>query len=220
MGSQEAARAVSGGGSAGQQMMKSLSLLALVAGAVAQKPARIGEDGKPLLNRPDIEECMKRKSHMKIGNHNYFLSWREPWHKFEDWDWFNGRNFCRDRCMDLVSFDTPGEFKMFEEIMARDNVTSIYTSGRKCNFQNKGCDGKHLQPINVNGWFWAGAGNEGSLPRMYHTPSLPGHVLEKLGFLSLTTTRGLKRVPSRQKTTLALPLKACKSSTTRHASLC
>ena len=20
---------------------------------------------------------------MKIGNHNYFLSWREPWHKFE-----------------------------------------------------------------------------------------------------------------------------------------
>merc|ERR1712060_609425 len=137
MGSQEAARAVSGGGSAGQQMMKSLSLLALVAGAMAQKPARIGADGKPLLNGPDIEECMKRKSHMKIGNHNYFLSWREPWHKFEDWDWFNGRNFCRDRCMDLVSFDTPGEFKMFEEIMARDNVTSIYTSGRKCNFQNK-----------------------------------------------------------------------------------
>jgi len=148
----------------GQQMMKSLlSLLALVAGAIAQKPARIGADGKPLLNRPDIEECMKRKSHMKIGNHNYFLSWREPWHKFEDWDWFNGRNFCRDRCMDLVSFDTPGEFKMFEEIMARDNVTSIYTSGRKCNFQNKGCDGAHLQPINVNGWFWAGAGN-GRIP--------------------------------------------------------
>merc|ERR1712088_863336 len=58
MGSQEAARAVSGGGSAGQQMMKSLSLLALVAGAMAQKPARIGADGKPLLNRPDIEECI------------------------------------------------------------------------------------------------------------------------------------------------------------------
>jgi len=143
--------------------MKCVVVVSLLAGALAQKPARIGEDGKPLLNRPDIEECMKRKSHMKIGNHNYFLSWREPWHKFEDWDWFNGRNFCRDRCMDLVSFDTPGEFKMFEEIMARDNVTSIYTSGRKCNFQNKGCDGAHLQPINVNGWFWAGAGN-GRIP--------------------------------------------------------
>merc|ERR1711994_368107 len=81
MGSQDRAGGVSGDWEAGsQQMMKSLSLLALVAGAVAQKPARIGADGKPLLDRPDIEECMKRKSHMKIGNHNYFLSWREPWH--------------------------------------------------------------------------------------------------------------------------------------------
>ncbi len=26
-----------------------------------------------------------------------------------------------------------------------DNVSSIWTSGRKCNFQNKGCDGAHLQ---------------------------------------------------------------------------
>ena len=31
----------------------------------------------------------------------------------------------------------------------------MYTSGRKCNFQNKGCDAAHLQPININGWFWA-----------------------------------------------------------------
>ena len=44
----------------------------------------------------------------------------------QDWDWFNGRNFCRDRCMDLVSFDTPGEFKMFEEIMARGEATSDF----------------------------------------------------------------------------------------------
>jgi hypothetical protein len=56
-------------------------------------------------------------SHMVWNGHNYFLSWREPWHKFEDWDWFNGRNFCRDRCMDLVSFDTPGEYQLFAGIM-------------------------------------------------------------------------------------------------------
>jgi len=147
-----------------QSEMKSLLPLYLLGVTVsAQKPARIGSDGKPLLNRPILKECKERKTHMKVGDHNYFLSWREPWHKFEDWDWFNGRNFCRDRCMDLVSFDTPGEFKMFEEIMKRDNVSSIYTSGRKCNFQNKGCDGEHLQPINVNGWFWAGAFN-GRIP--------------------------------------------------------
>ena len=54
---------------------------------------------------------------MQWGGHNYFLSWREPWHKFEDWDWFNGRNFCRDRCMDLVSLDSPGEHRLFSAIM-------------------------------------------------------------------------------------------------------
>ena len=40
-----------------------------------------------------------------------------------------------------------------------DNISSIYTSGRKCNFQGKGCEGAIFDPINVNGWFWAGAGN-------------------------------------------------------------
>merc|ERR1712165_545928 len=179
----------------GQQMMKSLSLLALVAGAIAQKPARIGADGKPLLNRPDIEECMKRKSHMKIGNHNYFLSWREPWHKFEDWDWFNGRNFCRDRCMDLVSFDTPGEFKMFEEIMARDNVSSIYTSGRKCNFKGKGCDAEHLQPINVNGWFWAGVGNTRIPPTNVPSPDAHWSTTGENGAPQPDNHEGIKEGP-------------------------
>ena len=45
------------------------------------------------------------------------------------------------------------------KLLITDNVSSIYTSGRKCNFKGKGCDAEHLQPINVNGWFWAGAGN-------------------------------------------------------------
>ena len=58
-----------------------------------------------------------------------------------------------------------------------DNVSSIYTSGRKCNFKGKGCDAEHLQPINVNGWFWAGASNtripktdNKSAPNTYWSP--------------------------------------------------
>jgi len=139
---------------------KLVALLSCALVVSAQRPARIGPDGKPLLNRPVVEECKKRISHLNWGGHNYFLSWREPWHKFEDWDWFNGRNFCRDRCMDLISFDTPDEFRVFAAILKNDNVSSIWTSGRKCNFKGKGCDATHLQPINVNGWFWAGAGND------------------------------------------------------------
>merc|ERR1712203_285171 len=60
---------------------------------------------------------------------------------------------------DLVSFDTAQENDLFSAIIRQDNVSSIYTSGRKCNFKGKGCDAEHLQPINVNGWSWAGAGN-------------------------------------------------------------
>ena len=115
-------------------------------------------------------------------------SWREPWHKFEDWDWFNARNFCRlavshegwNRYQRLPlqrALHGPGQFRVSGGISSLcyhdalwsvysvlnisddfnfpDNVSSIYTSGRKCNFLNKGCDASHLQPINVNGWFWA-----------------------------------------------------------------
>jgi len=133
-----------------------LLLVAALAGDVkAQEKPRLGKDGRPLLNRPKLELCKKRQFHEKYGGHHYFLSWREPWHKFEDWDWFNARNFCRERCMDLVSFESPQEYRHFATMMYYDNVSSIHTSGRKCNFQNKGCDAAHLQPININGWFWA-----------------------------------------------------------------
>ena len=81
-------------------------------------PVKLGSDGRPLLFAPKLEACQNRISHGKLGDHHYFLSWREPWNKFEDWDWFNGRNFCRERCMDLISFDTAHEFKMFQEVMA------------------------------------------------------------------------------------------------------
>jgi len=40
-------------------------------------------------------------------------------------------------------------------ITCADNISSIWTSGRKCNFRNKGCDAAQLQPININGWFWS-----------------------------------------------------------------
>lgn len=38
-----------------------LIVLLGVSAVLAQKPARIGDDGKPLLNRPITEECKKRK---------------------------------------------------------------------------------------------------------------------------------------------------------------
>ena len=58
-------------------------------------------------------------------------------------------NYASANCTDYLA----------NELLLSDNVTSVYTSGRKCNFQNKGCDAPHLAPIIINGWFWAGANN-------------------------------------------------------------
>ena len=42
--------------------MRGLVLLTVVGVGLSQKQARIGPDGKPLLNRPDLAECMKSKT--------------------------------------------------------------------------------------------------------------------------------------------------------------
>ena len=92
-------------------------IIVMVGVVLAQDKPRVGEDGRPLLNKPRLEMCKTRKYHEKYGDHHYFLSWREPWNKFEDWDWFNARNFCRERCMDLVSFEDPEEYRHFARMM-------------------------------------------------------------------------------------------------------
>ena len=57
-----------------------LFLAVLISG---QDKPRLGSDGRPLLNKPKVEMCKNRTYHEKYGNHHYFLSWREPWNKFE-----------------------------------------------------------------------------------------------------------------------------------------
>ena len=56
-----------------------------------------------------------------------------------------------------------------------DNISSVYTSGRKCNFQNKGCDAEHLQPININGWFWADGNIQDSISTHIYAKYLSTH---------------------------------------------
>ena len=53
--------------------MRGLTLLALFGVCLGQKPARIGPDGKPLLNRPDLAECMKSKCSLASGHTLVFV---------------------------------------------------------------------------------------------------------------------------------------------------
>ena len=40
----------------------------------------------------------------RFGNHYYYFSWLDSDFQLSrgSWSWFNARNYCRKRCMDLV----------------------------------------------------------------------------------------------------------------------
>ena len=85
---------------------------------------------------------------------NYWFSWQDSSSRVRNtkWDWFNARNYCRKRCMDLVSFETQQEYDWVKGFVD-GAVPYFWTSGRKCNFD--GCDKPEFLPKNINGWFWS-----------------------------------------------------------------
>ena len=64
--------------------------------------------------------CLGPK-HFEREGHNYFFSKNEQ--AFEDLkgDWLEGRNFCREYCMDLVSLETQEENDFFINFLQRSN---------------------------------------------------------------------------------------------------
>ncbi|XP_066258590.1 uncharacterized protein [Euwallacea similis] len=103
------------------------------------------------LEGPIPELCAKRIVHETSPSHqNYFYQWKE---KLDDEDWLGARNFCRMRCMDSVSLETPQENEWIKRKIESENITEIWTSGRICDF--KGCDREDLLPLEINGWFWS-----------------------------------------------------------------
>jgi len=50
----------------------------------------------------------------------YWFSWLsdDPELRNAEWDWFNARNYCRKRCMDLVSIESFDEYQWLKNKMA------------------------------------------------------------------------------------------------------
>merc|ERR1712080_396979 len=109
-----------------------------------------------LLSLPDPDKCAQRPKHFEHGGHSYWFSGDEENFTDRKVDWLDGRNICREYCMDLVSLETPTENELIEDFLVKNDLPYIWTSGRLCNF--KGCDREDLQPPTVNGWFWSGSG--------------------------------------------------------------
>jgi len=127
------------------------------AGVTTTRPEATTEDttGR-LLTLPDPEKCANRPKHFEHGGHYYWFSGDEENFTDHKVDWLDGRNICREYCMDLVSLETPSEHELIEKFIKDNDLPYVWTSGRLCNF--KGCDREDLQPPTVNGWFWSGSG--------------------------------------------------------------
>ena len=103
-----------------------------------------------------LKSAFAGPKHFEHGGHSYWFSGDEENFTDHKVDWLDGRNICREYCMDLVSLETPTENELIEEFLVKNDLPYIWTSGRLCNF--KGCDREDLQPPTVNGWFWSGSG--------------------------------------------------------------
>jgi len=113
--------------------------------------------GQRQLIHPDAQACANRVKHTTrlFNGRNYFFSWEHEPTRNHKRDWLDARNICRKHCQDLVSLETQEEANMIYDAIRARNVSYIWTSGRKCNFD--GCDRPDLQPPIVNGWFWSGS---------------------------------------------------------------
>lgn len=110
------------------------------------------------LSLPDPNLCAARKIHYTLGQNQktgYYISWLEKDTRNLFLNWLDARNWCRDRCMDLISMETPEEIQLVRNLMLKWKIEYCWTSGRLCDF--KGCDRKDLLPLNINGWFWSGS---------------------------------------------------------------
>jgi len=112
----------------------------------------VGQDR--FLERPTPHLCGSRKIHERNGQVGYFLSWLEPGMETMYLDWVDARNWCRRRCMDLIGFENPMEYKWAMGAMMQKSIRFIWTSGRRCDF-GESCKRADLQPVDVNGWFWS-----------------------------------------------------------------
>ncbi|VEN34152.1 unnamed protein product [Callosobruchus maculatus] len=100
--------------------MKTLIIIAaLCAVCKAQFPnGRILEPPVPAL-------CAQRVIHERTPDgKGYFFSWRDPATKSTELDWLDGRNFCRKRCMDLVSLETSAENEWIKKHIVDDKVST------------------------------------------------------------------------------------------------
>ena len=73
---------------------------------------------------------VNRQGNVRFGNHLYWVSWQSDDHRLStaNWSWFNARNYCRKRCMDLVSIETPQEYDFIKSLLDPSKISFKHRS--------------------------------------------------------------------------------------------
>merc|ERR1711970_1590613 len=79
-----------------------------------------GCNGKVCL--PEANLCAERKrkaGHQTVGGKSCWFSWNsdEAVLRNARWNWFTARNYCRKRCMDLISIESQSEQNSLGAVM-------------------------------------------------------------------------------------------------------
>lgn len=82
-----------------------------------------------------------------------FLSAHVPALANNKYDWYSGRNLCREYCMNLVTLETQAKYSLVYRVIQQYDIPYIWTAGRLCDFP--GCERTDFLPKNINGWFWS-----------------------------------------------------------------
>lgn len=61
--------------------------------------------------------------HQRFNGKGYYFSWADSRTAGQEVDWLSGRNFCRQRCMDLVSLETSAENEFIKSRIVQSTVT-------------------------------------------------------------------------------------------------
>ena len=75
---------------------------------------------------PKPELCSGRKIHSKLGTTGYFYNWLDPETKKLVLNWFDARNYCQERCMDLISLENLQEIAMLKKYIQFGKLYSVF----------------------------------------------------------------------------------------------
>ena len=63
--------------------------------------------------------------HFEHDGHHYWFSGKEENYTDHKVDWLDGRNICREYCMDLVSLETPSENDLISKFLTDSKLQQM-----------------------------------------------------------------------------------------------